>query len=191
MMEIRIVGGQVRKWLSLLWRGVSVEVMVGGSVEELLVGQLGIDNEFVEERIRTVFLDGHPVDDLGGAIVGEGSQVALSGALPGMIGLAMRRQSPVAHMREGITCQTSGEKMKRQKGWITLKLFNDIAESRGPMILARGFRIEAELLKSFLDDAAVVGQVGIDGEVVGWEELKSRLSQVDGSGWVWLQVGGE
>ncbi len=106
---------------ALLQRGVGIPDGSGASVREFLQGTLGIDAAYVEEKLQTVFLDGHPVDDFDRAVVRPGAVLALSGAMPGLAGATMRRGGFYARMREGITHagtdtpEGSGERGRRRQ----------------------------------------------------------------------------
>ena len=150
---------------------------LGGPVAELLTGQLGMDSLFVEDRVRTVFLNGRPVDDLAVAVVEQAAQIGLGGAVPGIVGIAMRRRSPAALFRQDITYSSPRKATKRQKGWITLKLFNEIAEAFGPVVLARGFEIDTTCLNNSLADSQATVRAEIDGKTVTLEALRSTLLQ--------------
>jgi hypothetical protein len=176
MIEIVIVSGDMSVWRLLLWQGVMLEVEIGVSIQELLVGGLGIDEAYVKNRIRTVFLNGQPVDDLESAMVDEGSQIALGGSAPGIVGIAMRRESPVGSMREGITYQRSNAVAIRKRGQITVKLFGEVAEFAGPMVLKRGIIIDARVLNEFWADLTGVDRVDINGKISTLEEVKEQLS---------------
>ncbi|MFH1766293.1 MAG: hypothetical protein ABIF09_19085 [Gemmatimonadota bacterium] len=119
---------------ALLQRGVGIPDGSGGSVREFLQGTLGIDAAYVEEKLQTVFLDGHPVDDFDGAVVRPGAVLALSGAMPGLAGATMRRGGFYARMREGIThAGTDTADGGGERGVVVVKLFNrplaDLAET--------------------------------------------------------------
>ncbi|MBL0714162.1 MAG: hypothetical protein JJV98_10720 [Desulfosarcina sp.] len=131
---------------SLFQKGVGITIQTGTSLENLLCCQWNIDRAYVMGRISTLFLDGHPVDDLPGAVVHDGATLALSGAMPGLIGATMRRGGVLASFRDGITyCETS-EGGHGGRGRITLKLFNLLIEELGPLFLARGIWVSRSRL---------------------------------------------
>ena len=122
----------------LFQAGVGVSIQIGSSLEDLLCCQWNIDRDYVMQRISTLFLDYKPVDDLPSAVVHNGATLALSGAMPGLIGATMRRGGILASFRNGITyCETS-EEDEDGSGRITLKLFNLLINELGPQFLARG-----------------------------------------------------
>jgi hypothetical protein len=75
----------------LLQSGFRLALATPCTVAAFLSDRLGLTPEFVAARIQTVFLDGLAVDDLVSALVRPGARLALSGALPGLVGATMRR----------------------------------------------------------------------------------------------------
>lgn len=122
----------------LFQQGVGVTIQTGSSLEDLLCCQWHIDRDYVMHRISTLFLDSKPVDDLPSAMVHDGATLALSGAMPGLIGATMRRGGVLASFRNGITYCETAEEQGDGRGRITLKLFNLLINELGPQFLARG-----------------------------------------------------
>ena len=120
VIKLTMAPGEWRRWRPLLWQGFRLKVQVGVSVEDLLIGELGINREFVENKVRTVFLNGCPVDELSTAIVEEGSQIALGGSMPGMVGIAMQRHSPAGFVRQEITYPKAKTRRERKRGSIAI-----------------------------------------------------------------------
>src|SRR6266545_6489005 len=85
-----------------LQRGVTVQAAGKASVASFLVDGLGIDPEYVRQRVTTVFLDGAVVDDLELAHLREGSLLALSAAMPGLVGATLRKGGYYGAMRAAI-----------------------------------------------------------------------------------------
>jgi hypothetical protein len=137
---------------TLFQQGVGVAIQTGVSLEDLLCCQWQIDREYVMNRISTLFLDGKPVDDLPAAVVNDGSVVALSGAMPGLIGATMRRGGVLASFRSGITYCPSSKTQNSGDGRITLKLFNLLIEELAPRFLARGVWISRPRLAEAFPD---------------------------------------
>ena len=141
---------------TLFQQGVGVSIQTGTSLEDLLCGQWQIDRDYVMNRISTLFLDGKPVDDLPAAVIRDGATLALSGAMPGLIGATMRRGGVLASFRSGITYCPASETPGRSKGRITLKLFNLLIDELGPGFLARGIWVpRRRLAEIFPDDPAI------------------------------------
>jgi hypothetical protein len=134
----------------LLQQGLRMETQGGDSVEDFLVRQLGLNPEVIDEKIQTIFLNGKAVDDLSQAILTDGASLALSGALPGLVGATMRRGGFYSSLRDPITYQGGPGFQGSQKGKIVLKLFNILLQDLGPRILENGFMIEESKLLDFL-----------------------------------------
>ena len=139
--KVRISPNMLSWFFPLFQQGITVEAETGCSVKELLCGQLGIDPAYVEERISTIFLNGKPVDDCDTAVVGDGAVLALSAAMPGLVGAMLRKGGFYTAMRSDITYRAQGADSIRANGRIRLKLFNSIMGEAGPLILRRGIII--------------------------------------------------
>lgn len=122
----------------LFQQGVGISIQTGASLEDLLCCQWQIDRGYVMRRVSTLFLNSQPVDDLSATVVHDGATLALSGAMPGLIGATMRRGGVLASFRSDITCCESTIGNGSGSGRITLKLFNLLIEELGPLFLARG-----------------------------------------------------
>lgn len=148
--------GSLPAFRTLFQQGVGVTIQAGTSLEDLLCCQWQIDRDYVMNRISTLFLDGKPVDDLPAAVVRDGATLALSGAMPGLIGATMRRGGVLASFRSGITYCPTSDASHSGSGRVTLKLFNLLIDELGPGFLARGIWIpRRRLAEIFPDDPAV------------------------------------
>jgi hypothetical protein len=137
------------KFYYLLQLGFGLHVQLGGSVQELLNQQLGLDSEYVAGRISTVFLDGRPVDNLEAALIREGATLALSAAMPGLVGATLRRGGYYAVLRSSITHVADTGSASQQLGTITVKLFNLLQNDLGPLFLERGILVQSAALLDF------------------------------------------
>jgi len=72
----------------------------------------------VKHDIKVLFLDYSPVDDLDAAIIKDGAILALSAAMPGLVGAAMRKDG-LSWMRTSITYHEQGGGMITEKGFCT------------------------------------------------------------------------
>jgi len=163
----------------LLQQGFTVRVQVGCSVRALLSQQLDISPELLEGRIKTIFLDGKPVDDMDSTIIKEGSTLALSAALPGLAGATLRRGGTYASLRSQITHPGDDTPIAQREGFIVLKLFNLLMKALGPALLHRGVFIKKEVLREFLRNLPKDFWAGcqvpkVDGEEVEVDELLRR-----------------
>jgi hypothetical protein len=120
-----------------LQEGIAIKTQVGLSIRTFLEQELGLTPEFIREKIKTVFLDGKPVDDFDQAILKDGSVLSLSGALPGLVGATMRSGGFFAGLRSQITYQEKESAPLQKEGTITLKIFNLLLKELGPIILKK------------------------------------------------------
>lgn len=141
----------IPKFYQLLGQGFRLNVRVGCSIKELLCKQLGISEDYLEDRIQTLFLDGKSVDDVNTAFVMEGSSLALSAAMPGLVGATLRKGGNFAPMRSQISHQTDKTSFSRKKGTIILKLFNLLVKELGPIFLQQGVWIHGKDFEVFLN----------------------------------------
>ena len=145
-----VAPSKLRTFHFLLQQGLRIETPLGGSVQDFLVQQLGLNPEVIDGKIQTIFLNGKAVDDPGQAFLTDGASLALSGALPGLVGATMRRGGFYSSLRDSITFQGGPGFQGPQRGGIVLKLFNILLEDLGPRILENGFMIEKSKLLDFL-----------------------------------------
>jgi hypothetical protein len=145
-----VAPSKVRTFHFLLQQGLRIETSLGGSVQEFLVQHLRLNPEVIDEKIQSIFLNGKVVDDPGRAFLTDGALLALSGALPGLVGATMRRGGFYSSFRKAITLQGEPGTKGSPKGSIVLKLFNILLEDLGEQILEKGFMIEPSKLLDFL-----------------------------------------
>ena len=131
-------------------KGIEVQAALNVSIRELLCNQLGIAESYLENGIQTIFLDGKLVDDYDTAIVGHGSMLALSAAMPGLVGAILRRGGPLAAMRREITHNGGQSPAFDPQGSVTIKLFNLTARDIGPLLLNYGIGISSDDLGHLL-----------------------------------------
>lgn len=177
-----------RRWLptwgTLLSRGVALRVATGTSVRELLCGQLNVEAAYLEKRIQTIFLNGHPVDDIDGAVVGDGAVLAISAAMPGLVGAVMRRGGRYAPLRRSISYHAGAAPLAQREGTVQLKLFNLVGRELGPAFLSRGVLLAAGELEAFVvaqpaDFRGGIRGVRLDGRAVSVTVLDGLASQAE------------
>jgi len=143
----------ISTFLPLLAQGFTVKTRVGCGVQEMLCGQFGLDADYVEQRLQTIFLDGKAVDNVKASVVRHGSTLALSAAMPGMVGATLRRCGVYASMRHEITHKNTPTKETVKEGTVMLKLFNLVAGDIGPRFLKQGIWIKGKNLQVFFRKA--------------------------------------
>jgi len=109
----------------LLQQGFQVTAKVGCDIQSLMCDQFGMMPDYLSDRINTIFLNGKPVDDVASAIINDGATLALSAAMPGLVGATFRKAGCLASLRGSITYREASAPLSVcQEGTVTLKLFN-------------------------------------------------------------------
>lgn len=135
----------------ILQKGFTLKTRVGCNIRVMLCKNCGVNPEYVEDRIKTIFLDGKPVDDIDSAIVRHGSTLALSAAMPGLVGSTFRRCGHLAVFRNTITHRKEvADESSAQEGIVILKLFNLLVRELGPAFLKKGIWIKQNELKDIM-----------------------------------------
>ncbi|MBA4394003.1 MAG: hypothetical protein C0407_10665 [Desulfobacca sp.] len=140
----------LKTFYPLFQQGVIIKTLVGCSIKDLLSRHLGITPEYLETRIQTLFLNGKAVDDPDKAFVRDGATLALSGAMPGLVGATLRRGGTYASLRQAITLSEEEGSVPLEEGRVTLKLFNLLVPEIAPLLAAKGFWLKGEDLDEFL-----------------------------------------
>jgi hypothetical protein len=141
-------------FIQLLTEGVTIEASLDCNLKYLLCDQIGMAPDYLEKRLQTVFLDGQPVDDVEQTIVGEGSVIALSAAMPGLVGAVLRKGGTFAGLRKSITYRCDRSDGKGCVGRVTIKLFNMTTREVGPLLLKYGILIDGEDVLRIVSDQA-------------------------------------
>jgi hypothetical protein len=135
----------------LLQQGVMIRSRVGCSVETFLREELKAAPETIE-KIQSIMLDGRPVDDIGTALLHDGSTLALSAAMPGLVGATLRRGGAYSSLRSAITYHETGKDCTAGEGWVNIKIFNLLMGELGPDLLETGVLLGTADLLGFLVD---------------------------------------
>jgi hypothetical protein len=161
----------------LLQCGFVVKAGSCGSVRRFLRDEMNLNTDFIENVIQSIFLDGKPVDDLDQARVKDGCTLALSAAMPGLVGATMRRGGYYAALRSGISYKENNVFESSHAGFVTVKLFNLVASELESALMKQGIRVRAEALEEFLKSRPVgfwtrLESIALDGSRITVEELK-------------------
>lgn len=136
----------------ILQQGFNVSVTVGCSLKQLICDQFGVQPGYLLNRITTIFLNGKPVDNVDSARIDDGSVLALSAAMPGLVGATFRTGGALSGFRSSITHHTDTKKIDTpSKGMITLKLFNLLVSEMGPAFLEKGFWVENRVVCDLIE----------------------------------------
>ena len=186
--------GRIFIFFQLLENGFIIKEKVGCSVKEFLCNRMFIEQDYLDKRIQTIFLNGKPVDDVNSAIVKDGSAISLSAAMPGLAGATMRKGGVLATMRSGISCVPAETGSDSYEGKVTIKFFNLISKELGPEFLNRGIIIEGRTLSEFFGANRKIIEAGLfsaetDGVKIEteklfnikWEAIEEILLKVAGN----------
>jgi hypothetical protein len=172
-------------FINLLQKGFLVKTPTGSTIKDMLCDHYDVDENYLEHRIQTIFLDGKPVDDVDKAMVKNGSNVALSAAMPGLVGSTFRRGGVLASFRSGITYrQEEPASNTPEDVVVSIKLFNLLVNELGPQFLRNGIIIKREDFRYILDDGShklkiSTRSVELDGEEIPYEQLYSLNGSQD------------
>jgi len=131
--------------LRIFQKGVQVEVELGLDLLTLLTSELCLSEQGIE-KIQTIFWQGKPVDDLAQCITTERGELALSAALPGLVGACLRRGGIWSALRDSISHQEEIISERGKRGLISIKLFNFMLHEVGSILLSRGVIVIKESL---------------------------------------------
>lgn len=176
---------------ALFGEGVAVESPIGITLSELLCHRLGVARDYLDNRIQTIFVNGRTVDHPDQSRIEETTTVALSAAMPGLVGATFRKEGVLAVFRKDISQKaTTAAAGGRDKTMVTLKLFNLVARELGPQLLERGVWFKGADLGGHLDR---IGERSLEtAEEIVWngQSIPSdRLFRIQWpAGWVRLTV---
>ena len=140
-------------FFGFLQHGFFVKTVIGKNLLNVLRDQFGINTDYVVNRIKTVFYNGKPVDNMKTAIVHDGARLAFSAAMPGLVGATLRTGGVLSPFRASISFRgNDSEVAENNKGVVFIKLFNLLVPEIGPAFLGHGILIEKPMLNSFLKD---------------------------------------
>jgi hypothetical protein len=176
----------VAAFSSILQAGFRVNVHTGVSVRDLLCNQFDINPEYVEDRIRTAFLNGKPVDDFSTAIIESDATLALSAAMPGLVGATFRKGGYLAVFRGTITHRRGDTIALDRAGVVSIKLFNLLTKEIGLTFLKRGILVDLDTARWFFSDPPDAFGMGckdilVDGQNMHADQLSQTIaSELEG-----------
>ena len=175
---------------ALFQEGILLKARIGATIHAFLCDGLGLDPRYVEERIQTVFLNGKAVDDPASTVIPDNATIALSAAMPGLLGATLRKGSFYAAMRSEIS-HAGRSSLSPHEGDVVLKLFNLLPGEIGSFLLDRGVWVKGNALKRFLEVRLPRLRQGLiraelDGRKVDLEELARQEWPAGGN--VFLRV---
>lgn len=176
-LKVKLDNLTIAPFMSMLQTGFFVEVREGASIKSVLCDQYEIEPQYFEDRIQTIFLDGKPVDEAEKTRVASGSTLALSTAMPGLVGSTFRRGGVLAAFRNSITHREDA-KTVHSEGTVRvkIKLFNLLVRELGPGFLERGIFLHQkdiiELIKEWTENAvSSIQYCELNGKEIPHEQL--------------------
>lgn len=133
----------------LLQQGFYIEI-TAGNIQDRLCHICDMDPGDMRGLVQTVFLNGKPVDDMEKTTIQNGDCLALSAAMPGLVGATMRSGGVLAGFRRTITHRPPQSQSDTQNGIMTVKLFNLLIREMGPRFLRQGILLEMEDFRDLL-----------------------------------------
>jgi hypothetical protein len=183
-------GSLIARFFLLLQQGVTIRRRVGCSVDAFLRNELEVGPAAIE-KIQSIMLDGKPVDDIGTALLHDGSVLALSAAMPGLVGATLRRGGAYSSLRSAITYHETGQTSDPAEGWVGIKLFNLMMAELGPGLLRQGVLVKTADLTDLLAERSQEFRRGciitLDGKPIDIGMLEGR-SELAGKDRVFLTV---
>jgi hypothetical protein len=149
-LALRLEPNILARFFPLCQQGFLVKVPASGTIKTILCRYLGLSPDYLTGRIQTIFLNGKPVDDVDAALVGAGDTLALSAAMPGLVGATMRRGGYFSGLRANISHHSQDPAVQGGECLVQLKLFNLVTEELGPLFLEQGIWIKGAVLELFL-----------------------------------------
>ncbi len=148
-----VEGPLVARFFMLFQQGVKIRRRIGCSVYVFLQQEIGATTETIE-KIQSIMLDGKPVDDIRSSLLHDGSTLALSAAMPGLVGATLRRGGAYSSFRSAITYHERGKACAPGEGWVIVKIFNLLMAELGPGLLRTGVLVRSSNLLGFLNERA-------------------------------------
>jgi hypothetical protein len=189
-LELIVLPSIVPYFSKLLSEGFYVTTSANQNINAFLSREFGVQETYIDNRIQTVFLNGKAVDDTKAAIIEPGASLALSAAMPGMVGSTFRKGGVFAGMRNQISHVGESQASQDYLISVRLKLFNLIARELGQRFLQRGIWLAANRLQRFLSEKDDHLMHGCKSAKLEAQELKANeLSQITFStNWIKLRL---
>ena len=178
-LSLVVENDRISGFFPLLQQGVMIKAQVGCSIQVFLGQEVGVTGATIE-RIQSIFLDGSPVDDLNAAMVRDGSVLALSAAMPGLVGATLRRGGAYSSSRNTITYHEDRAQCVPGEGYVQIKIFNLLMSELGPGLLKKGIYVKSAALQTFLSEQSPdfwqeCRQALLDGNAVGPQTLPDAV----------------
>lgn len=148
-LRLRFQKNLIAAFFPLLQKGFYIEI-TAGNIQDRLCQICDMDPGAMRGLVQTVFLNGKPVDDMEKTSIQNGDCLALSAAMPGLVGATMRSGGVLAGFRRTISHRPSQIQSEPKNGILTIKLFNLLIKKIGPRFLQQGILVELEDFRDLL-----------------------------------------
>ena len=185
---VEIVAGAdiIKNFKILLQHGVFLDLDKSLPLKVFLLERCGISGPVLTDKIKTIFLNSRPVDDIEMADISSGDSLGLSGAMPGLVGAVFRQKSIFSSFRETITYSkdTGGKSNILEPGMVLLKVFNTAMDAVAQTLFARGVYVPAETFTGIFKTTVGFLQSGsvsmkLEGKKVKNRNILNELMSVD------------
>jgi hypothetical protein len=164
---------QIGAFTPLLQQGFQLLLPKSCNIKAFLCDICGLSANQILTRIQTIFLNGMPVDNLETAIVKDGDTLALSAAMPGLVGATMRSGGVLACLRGTITHQCNTTEVS-PGGILSIKLFNLLIKELGPSFLSTGVLVSAENIKDMFSLLSVADWQACTGAILNQQVIDPK-----------------
>lgn len=149
---LRVPPRIIDRLIPLFGAGVGIKTVADVRLMALLCDQLGIDSDYVDRRVQTIFVNGRAVDYTEQVEIPADAVIALSAAMPGLAGATFRKGGLFAGFRKDISHNAStARNSAHQETMVTLKLFNLVAKEIGAHLLSKGVWVKGKTLETHLN----------------------------------------
>ncbi len=195
-LSVRLARENYSAFTQLLQQGVMFETPEGTTINDLLCEQLMVDPDYLSRMIKTIFLNGKPVDDVKAATIKQDSVIALSPAMPGLVGATFSRGTILSSLRSSITHKDETDAITSGRPvLVKIKLFNLIIKGLGSDFLKKGVWLEKDdiipVIKKLTDiSQSDIQEITKEDRIITLDEL-AALAWEEEPKLVWLNVSSE
>lgn len=169
----------IQRLVTVLQSGFFCSTIQGETLVSFLSSLPGFTEDYIANRLQTIFLNGDSVDDTNLVFSEEFATLALSAAMPGLAGSLFRKCSPLTSLRK--TAVQKQPSQSKSAVVVQVKLFNVIAVEKGKELLAKGVVLNSEDLLSFLKLrptlVKAMNETTLDNEPIRPQELLEHLQR--------------
>lgn len=172
-LNIRMAPEARPAWNFILQKGFFLRAQSGMTVRQFLAEVLGYENSFIDETVRTIFLNNSPVDDISSVHIKDEDKVSIGAAMPGLVGIVMGRDNPYKEFRSGIACNSNdGDLQPENEIRIFTKVFSVLVTKTGADILARGIEVGCDELREIVETNRdhLIAAEGLEDVLAGSED---------------------